>query len=406
MSGFTPAQSQEAAHIHYRVHDLGVAGTNPSQPGQQFVISNNGWVPGAVGVGAAEHAVLWHGNEMFDIGDPGLGGNSMAFGVDDSGHAVGEAEDTSTGRSTTEDFCGFQAMGYSFSPTPCVPFIWRQGRMVPLKTLGGVNGAANQVNNFGLIAGFAETATADPGCSAPQIYQFKPAVWFGNSVQALPTGTDPDGVALSINDLGQVVGTSGTCAPFNAIWLFNLNPVHALLWQGGIPVDLGNLGGGFNNMAHDINNLGAVVGGSDVAGDETSHAFLWTPAQKMQDLGTVNDAVGDDFFSVGLGINDKGQIVGTSASADFSILRAFIRENGKLVDLNSLVSADTTLDLLTACSINLNGEIIGIGFDPNTGDIHAYRATPTNEAGNWADARRPVILPDWLRARLRFVRPV
>jgi probable HAF family extracellular repeat protein len=380
----TPAQAQEGAHgdeqnTHYTIEDLGVVGANPNQPGQPFVISNSGWIGGGANVGSALHAVLWRGGEMLDdIGNSGLGGNSMAVGVNLWGHAVGEAEDTSSGLSTTEDFCGFQFMGYSLSPTPCVPFIWNNGKMTPLKTLGGVNGVANQINSFGAITGFAENTTKDPGCSSPQIYQFKPVVWFQNSIQPLPTGSDAEGVAFSINDLGQVVGTSGSCAPFNPIWLFNLTPVHALLWQNGVATDLGNLGGVLNNMAHDINNLGQVVGGSDLPSDQTSHAFLWAPAtRKMKDLGTVVDKLDTDSYSVGLGINDKGQIVGVSANADFSIIRGFIRQNGRLVDLNSLVAGNTSLDLITACSINFKGEIIGIAVDP-TGATHAYLATPTH----------------------------
>ena len=381
--GLTPAQSQErdqngAQNVRYTIRDLGVVGTNPNQPGQPFVISNSGWVSGGAGVGAAEHAVLWRGGEMIDIGNPGLGGNSIAFGVNEWGLAVGEAESPSADLSTTEDFCGFQAMGYSFSPTPCVPFIWKQGKMVPLKTLGGVNGVANQINSWGTIAGYAENTTKDPGCASPQIYQFKPAVWFGNWIQPLPTGSDAEGVAFSINDLGQVVGTSGSCGPFNPIWLFNLSPVHALLWQNAaVAIDLGSLGGMTNNMAHDINNLGQVVGGSDLPGDETTHAFLWTrQTRKMKDLGVVDD----DFWSFALGINDEGQIVGASANADFSVLRAFVRQNGALVDLNSLVAGTTALFLETACSINSRGEIIGLAFDPNTGYIHAYLAIPTPAA--------------------------
>jgi probable HAF family extracellular repeat protein len=380
--GLTTAQPQErdqngAQNMRYTIQDLGVVGTNPNQPGQPFVISNSGWVSGGAGVGAAEHAVLWRGGEMIDIGSPGLGGNSIAFGVNEWGLAVGEAENTSADLSTTEDFCGFQAMGYSSSPTPCVPFTWKQGKMVALKTLGGVNGVANQINSWGAIAGYAENTTKDPGCASPQIYQFKPAVWFGNQIQPLPTGSDAEGVAFSINDLGQVVGTSGSCGPFSPIWLFNLSPAHALLWQNGVATDLGSLGGVSNNMAHDINNLGQVVGGSDLSGDATTHAFLWTPqTRKMKDLGVVDD----DFWSFALGTNDEGQIVGASANADFSVLRAFVRQNGALVDLNSLVAGTTALFLETACSINSRGEIIGLAFDPNTGYIHAYLAIPTPAA--------------------------
>jgi probable HAF family extracellular repeat protein len=364
-------------NTRYTILDLGVVGTSANQSGQPFVISNSNWVSGGAGVGAALHAVLWHRGKMIDIGNPGLGGNSIAFGANEWGLAVGEAENTSADLSTTEDFCGFQVMGYSSSPTPCVPFIWKQSKMVPLKTLGGVNGVANQINSWGAIAGYAENTTKDPGCALPQIYQFKPAVWFGNRIQPLPTGRDTEGVAFSINDVGQVVGTSGSCGPFNPIWLFNLSPVHALIWQNGVSTDLGSLGGVTNNMAHDINNLGQVVGGSDVLGDGTTHAFLWTPqTRKMKDLGVVDN----DFWSFALGINDEGQIVGASANADFSVLRAFVRQNGALLDLNSLVAGTTALFLETACSINFRGEIIGLAFDPNTGYIHAYLAIPTQAA--------------------------
>jgi probable HAF family extracellular repeat protein len=406
--GFLAAQEQEqpqkSTPVHYKVQDLGVVGANLNQPGQPLQITNGGWVAGAAGVGAAEHAVLWRGNQMLDIGDPGLGGNSIANSVNDWVQVVGEAENTSSHRPTTEDFCGFQALGFSSSPTPCVPFILKNGRMVPLKTLGGVNGVASYVNGWGGIVGYTETTIADPGCPAPQQYQFKPAVWFGDLIGELPTGSDPEGVAFSLNDLGQAVGASGSCGPFNPVWLFNLVPAHALLWVNGKPTDLGNLGGVMNNLAYKISNRGEVIGGSDLAGDQTSHAFLWTAATKMQDLGTVNDAVDQDTYSVGLGINDQGEIVGVSANADFSIARAFIRQNGKLVDLNSLVAGTSSLYLFTACSINTQGEIIGIGLDTNTGETHAYLASPTKEAAVQQTSSKPMVLPDSVRAQLRYIR--
>jgi probable HAF family extracellular repeat protein len=374
LSATQEQKPNSARYTRYAIQDLGIVGTNVNQPGQPFVISNSGWVSGGADVGAALHAVLWHGGAMIDIGNPGLGGNSMALGVNERGHAVGEAEDTAADLSTTEDFCGFEAMGYSSSPTACVPFIWSEGQMVPLKTLGGVNGVANQISNWGAIVGYAENRKKDPGCPSPQIYQFKPVIWFENWILPLPTGSDAEGVASSINDWGQVVGASGSCAAFNPIFLYNFQPVHALLWQNGTATDLGNLGGVFNNLAENINNRGEVVGGSDVSGDSTSHGFLWTPeTKKMKDLGTV----AGDYWSIAIGINDQGQIVGASANADFSIVRAFVRRNGKLVDLNNLIAGSTPLFLETACKINSSGEIDGVAFDPNTGYIHAYLAIPT-----------------------------
>ncbi|MGA8672610.1 MAG: hypothetical protein WB679_22225 [Terracidiphilus sp.] len=119
--------------------------------------------------------------------------------MNETGRAVGEAEVTG-GASTTEDFSGFQTMGFSSSPKPCVPFVRQNGKLTPLKTLGGANGVANQINNLGLIAGFAETKTVDPNCPAPQVYQFKPVVWSPLGVQSLPTKQDTDGVAYGLRE--------------------------------------------------------------------------------------------------------------------------------------------------------------------------------------------------------------
>lgn len=391
-------QEQESASTgftHYTVKDLGFVGANFNQPGQPFEISNNGWVAGGAGVGSdygpPEHAVLWREGSMIDIGDPGLGDNSIAFGVNELGLAVGEAEDTATDLSTTEDFCGFEFMGYTSSPTPCVPFISNGGKMVALKTLGGVNGAAFWINSWGLIAGYAENSIADSTCAgtgSAQIYQFKPVAWFGSRILPLPTAgkdfNDPDGVALAVNDLGQVVGSTGTCASFNPSALFNLQPVHAVLWENGIARDLGSLPDESNYVAQNINNRGEVVGGPEYAGQ----AFSWTAESGMQGLGTVEG----DNYSFGIGINDEGEIIGVSAnfSAEGAIntIRGFVRQNGKLVDINTLIvgsnpfpqsfsSSVGPTGLVTACHINASGEIDGIAVDPD-GFTHAYVAIPVN----------------------------
>ncbi len=381
-TAFTPSYDRPSERgaindARFTIRDLGVVGRNANQPGQPVVISNDGWISGAAGVGSAERAILWHGKSKMDIGKPGLGGNSFGYGVNDSGYSAGDAELVSGKLSTTEDFCGWEAMGFSSSPTPCVPFVWQGGKMAVLERLGGVNGVATQINTGGLIAGYAENKTIDSSCPAPQQYEFKPVVWSHGKIRALKTGSDLEGVALAINDGGTVVGSSGSCAAFNPLWLWNFQPVHALLWQNGVATDLGNLGGSLNNFAHDVNDRDEVVGSSDLSGDQTSHAFLWTSATKMRDLGTVRDKIDHDTFSVGLGINRAGQIVGVSANADFSVVRAFFRKNGVLVDLNSLVNGSTPLHLMTACSINDRGQIIGIAID-SSGRLHGYLASPAS----------------------------
>lgn len=77
--GLRSSHAQEQATTEttrYTIEDLGVVATNPSQPAQPILLTNNGLVVGSADVGKALHAVLWHGGTMIDIGHPGLGGNS------------------------------------------------------------------------------------------------------------------------------------------------------------------------------------------------------------------------------------------------------------------------------------------------------------------------------------------
>jgi probable HAF family extracellular repeat protein len=403
--GFTPLQTQQARsnnpNTRYTIQDLGVFGSNPAAPGGPLVVTNSGWISGAAQIGSAEHAVLYYGGKTIDVGTPGLGGNSMGYGVNESGVTAGEAEDIAAGLSTTEDFCGFQFTGFSSSPTPCVPFVWQNGQMAALPTLGGVNGSATEINNSGVIGGYAETATADTNCP---VHQFKPVVWTNGAVHALPTGSDADGLVMAVNDRGDAAGSTGNCGPLNPLFLFYLNPTHAVLWRNGLAIDLGNLGQEFNNLPHGMNNLGQVVGEAgeyDANNNPTAHAFLASAGTKMQDLGVV----GNDDYSFGFGINDAGEIVGISANADFSVVRAFIRQNGTLVDLNTLVTGNNPFQngtLLTACFINSKGQITGIALDSNFQE-HTYLATPVPGAAAEASAvSKPITLPAWVSSQFRL----
>ena len=138
-------------------------------------------------------------------------------------------------------------------------------------------------------------------------------------------------------------------------------------------IDLGNLGGKVGHLAKTINNNDEVVGSSNIAGDRASHAFRWTRNTGIQDLGTLP---GDGNTS-GLGINDQGVIVGVSVAPDFKSFRAFVWSGGVMADLNQLIPANSALYLLTACSINARGAIIGFAMDAN-GNIHRYLAVPVS----------------------------
>jgi probable HAF family extracellular repeat protein len=150
---------------------------------------------------------------------------------------------------------------------------------------------------------------------------------------------------------------------------------YALLWEkDGSVHDLGNLGGTggiAGNHACALNNQGQVVGHSELANDATFHGFLWTRETGMRDLGTLPG----DSASLGLGINDKGEVVGASLDANFNP-RAILREDSAMTDLNTLIAANPSgLYLLIAESINSSGEIIGLAVT-STGETHGFLATP------------------------------
>ena len=67
----------------------------------------------------------------------------------------------------------------------------------------------------------------------------------------------------------------------------------------------------------------------------------------MKDLGTLPG----DSFSFGNSINNLGQIVGYSCDANYNC-RAFLWQNGSMVDLNTLIPAGSSLFLNYAATID------------------------------------------------------
>ncbi len=392
----TTAAQGPKAQPYYTVTDLGLIGSSPGPA----VINNSALIASSMAVGEAWHASLsFMGSTPVDLAKAGgLGGpNSAAFGVNEWGQSAGEAE-VAAPDPKLEDFCGY------YTQRGCQAFIWQNGVMSALPPFKDATGAAGHnalargINILGQVAGVAENTTLDSTCppynSSPnalqfQVYQEKPVVWTDGVIQALPTSgidangkafNDPDGVAFRINDSGLAVGATGTCTGFTGFSY--LNALRATLWQGGSVIDLGNLGGtlappqGFGNFAYDVNTWGHVVGTSGTS-NGSQHAFFWSPETLIQDVGTLPG----DVASVGLSISDIGDIGGISFPADPNASpRAFIRpDGGTMTDLNSLISASSPLYLFAACSINPEGEIIGMALDAQ-GNFHGYLATPNNGA--------------------------
>jgi probable HAF family extracellular repeat protein len=375
-------------------------------------INNSGWLTGDANLAGdqTEHATVWRHGVITDLGTLG-GPNSDALNdAHGRGLIVGVAQTSN-----------LDPFGEIFVPYDCTPsgglcqgvqnqslgFIWQNGAMTALPTLGGNNSWALNANNRGQVVGTAENSTQDPSCIAPQVLDWEAVVWGpkqGQIQELPPFPGDPVGAALAINDSSQVVGGSGICespspAPF----------VHALLWQNGSVTDLGSLGGAMNNLAYAINNRGQVVGGSDLAGDITQHAFLWRDGV-MSDLGTLPG----DFSSFAYAINNAGQVVGQSCDASGNC-RAFLWQDGSMTDLNTLIPPGSSLFLLVGNDINEGGEIAAQALDQSNGEVLAVWAIPCSgeQAGCNDGAVGPevargeasdhpkVLLPDNVRHQLR-----
>ncbi|MGA3319084.1 MAG: hypothetical protein ABSC64_21920 [Candidatus Korobacteraceae bacterium] len=379
---FLAAQGQKPELPRYTVQDLGTLGGTFSIAGG---LSNSGWVEGwsLVSGDTARHPVLWRRGVMTDLGTLGGPNADAGYRSSDSGN-VGGASETGAPDPFAENFCGYG------TNLICLPIVWWNDgkKMTRLPTLGGNNGWAASINDQNEVVGVAENTTQEPTCAgASNVFQFKPVMWAEGRIHQLPTFPgDPVGMAWGINYWGQATGYSGNCT----------TSLHALLWQDGKVIDLGNLGGKMNNAGVDINNLGQVVGISDLPGDTTGHAFLWQRRTGMMDLGTLPGDVGSD----GDGINDLGQVVGGSWDAEGND-RAYLWQNGVMTDLNTLIPPDSPLYLIEATgTINDLGQIAGIALQISTGEVHAFLATPT--ARHWEILEKPkVVLPETVRKLLQ-----
>jgi len=369
--------AQDNSQPRYRLVELGTLGGTYSQT---FYVTNKGVASGEAALADGSwHAILYQGRFKRDLGT--LGGlNSSVFGSPNStGQIVGQAE-TSDPDPNGEDFCGFFGSGAPFSGQECRGFLWQNGSMTPLSTLGGSNSAASAINDYGQVAGNAETAKADSTCppydralGQYQVLEDKPVVWRNGHIKELPTyGGDPDGYAIAINNHGQVAGGSGTCSINDPIIGLYFSPVHALFWDRDRVFNLGSLGGNFGNQAHGMNNRGQVVGASDLAGDAVFHGFVWSQSTGMKEIPPLEG----DTYNVALGINDPGVVVGTSIDATFTTLRAFVVVDEAPTDLNTLIPADSPLQLETACGINSRGEITGLAVEKSTGQYRGYLLIP------------------------------
>jgi len=359
----------------YTITDLPSLG---GQNNRANSINNRDWLAGYSNLSGNQmrHAALWRDGALTDLGTLGGPNSATTWSVKANSGIVAGISQTSTpdplgeAWSSAAFYPGATGTGYIN-----LGFVWENGTMRGLPTLGGNNGFATGANSRGQIVGWAETAVHDATCVPPQQLQFLPVIYGKqpNAISALPLSAgDTSGAATGINEQGQVVGISGICD--QAVGRYTAK--HALLWEkNGKIVDLGNLGAPFWNTPTNINQRGDVVGFAGAPNDPDGNflqAFIWTAEGGMQALGFLPG----DVHSEAYGINEKRQVVGLSCDADGNC-RAFIWENGVMTDLNSLKPASYTATLEQARDINEAGEIAGRSLDPATGR-KAFLATPAH----------------------------
>lgn len=350
-------------------------------------VNNRGWVAGFSNLAGDQtrHATLWRHRRAVDLGTLGGPNSSVAWPVKNNrGVIVGIAETAELDPLGEAWSCSAFFPGEPTGHT-CLGFVWEAGRMRALPTLGGNNGFAAGANQRGLAVGWAENTVRDPTCNPPQILQFRAVIWGprGRVRELPPLPGDTVSAATAINDRGQAVGISGVCD--NAVGRFSAR--HAVRWEHGRPIDIGNLGGGAWHTPMAINHRGDVVGFSNLPGDTggrfNAHAFLWTERDGLTDLGTLPG----DTTSQALGINARRQVVGLSCGTRGC--RAFLWQHGVLTDLNTLVSSTVTVQLTYAGDINDAGVITGAALDQKTGRGRAFIATPSTRGNERTAAVHP-----------------
>jgi probable HAF family extracellular repeat protein len=342
VTSFLLLASQAGAAPNYQAIDLGSLGGGTTWA---TGINESGQVVGfsTLSPGGSYHAYFWQndGLGMRDLGTltPALSyATSQAFGINDAGRVAGGSYS-----GTYQAFItGPQGVSMTdVSP----PNVWSP--------------EATAINNRGQMAGIFNDRNIFPYSHAFIMNAD------GAGFRDLTIG-GAFSAANGINDIGQVTGSAYATAQGL--------PMHAFITgaNGYNMRDLGTLGGNVS-YGHAINNLGQVAGTSSTPSGHLRAFLTDMNGNNMRDLGNL--AQHDDFESWANGLNDRGQVVGWSAT--LKGMSAFVTDpNGTgMYDLNLLTNIPSGVVFSEANGINELGQII---VRDNVHG-HAYLLTPVPE---------------------------
>jgi probable HAF family extracellular repeat protein len=273
-------------------------------------------------------ATLYSDGNAISLGTLGASDSSFAQAINGSGQVVGY------------DWLS-SGVGHAF--------LYSNGRMTDIHSasLFPDGSTAQGINNSGQVVGYGWINGADA-------HAF---LYNGGRTVDLGTLGGNESMALGINDVGQIVGHSTTVS----------RAVHAFLYSNGKITDLGMPSGAISSSALAINRTGQIVG--EIGINSSSHAALYNSGV-WTDLGTV---AGATLGALATGINDAGQIVGQATFPKVLISPAspgkravykpsfrvgFVVQNGALVDLDTLIPANSGFAITGAVGINDSGEIL------------------------------------------------
>lgn len=348
-----------------------------------MAINEQGWVAGwSNDAAGARQAVLWRAGSLIPLGTLGGPHSTVPWiGLNEQGMVSGISQTGVLDPNGEAWSCELGAFLPGTAPRQeCLGFIWQDGAMTALPTLGGTHGFATGINELGQVVGWSERQQLDGTCVDDQQLSFIATLWErrGGGWKAktlLPSTGHSASAATAINDRGVAVGISGDCD--QAVGRFSAR--HAVLWDAtGRPTRLPDLGGVTWHTPMDINEAGDVVGfsnppgGGDPNGDFQARGFLWVAGSTgVIDLGTLDG----DVLSQAMGINAHRQVVGLSFGGSAGP-RGTLFHGDSLYDLNDLLVTPAIGVIQSAQDINDAGQVTGRIRLAGTTEVRAFIATP------------------------------